>query len=323
MKSHKKILHLPLKNESMKFFYKLIIIITLLIFTQIYSYAQFYKSNENWSIGFQIGMNTFWGDVSDQSNHIIPSGPFQKDYYKNHGIVGSFYLSKEITNFWTMRLLFRTENLKSTDLPNNYKFISPLNFEFGIMTTIDILDLANVGQRWDFYPMFGLTAFCYKTTLYNLSGDTIIAHAPDKYRYTGEQKYDFKLAIPVGLGVNFKATQSFHIHFETIMTCILSDAVDGIKIKPKTFEGIWHTHIGFTYNFSFRPIATNYRRHSSYSRNKTSNTAIGADANLQEYKNTINKGNVSSWNGRTFSSSSSTQKVKSNVKRNGFKLPKK
>jgi len=307
----------------MGFFKRYFFVVFLLAFVTVKVNAQFYRANENWFVGLQVGMNTFWGDVDDRSNHIVPGGPFQSGFYKNHGIVGTVSFGKEFAPFWNMRLQLRVENLKGQHRPNNLKFASPLNFELTALTTIDILDLANANERWDFYPIIGLGAFAFKSSLRDLESNDTLGHFPQKYTTIGKQKYGFSFALPFGLGVNFRATQRVNINFETIMTFMGNDGIDTRIEKPRNFEGIWRTSLGVSFLFDTKTPQINHRSYRSARAKTEGGARQGVDPVLSVYKNRLKKGNVvTEFNGLSApSASQSTMKVKYKPRRAAFSRP--
>jgi len=59
----------------------IIILLFILFFNKTYS--QINSRFQDWFIGAELGLNTFWGDITDNENHFIPAGPFQAGYYKD------------------------------------------------------------------------------------------------------------------------------------------------------------------------------------------------------------------------------------------------
>lgn len=307
----------------MDFFKRFTLIVFLFTLVTVKVNAQFYKGNQNWFAGVQVGMNAFWGDVDDGSNHIVPGGPFQSGFYKNHGIVGTVHFGKEITPFLTMRLQFRVENLKGQHRPDSLRFASPLNFELTALATIDILDLANANERWDFYPIIGIGAFAFRSTLYDMQTSKELDRFPQKETTIGKQKYGFSFALPFGLGVNFRATPRVHVNFETVMTWMGNDGIDIKLAKPKSFEGIWRSSLGVSFLFDSKRTQINYNSYRSSKGKTASGARQGIDPNLSDYKDKLKKGNVvTDFKGVAApSASQSTTKVKYKSRRATFTAP--
>ena len=99
-----------------------VILIAILLFTTAYrAYSQqdnyyFYNSFEAWEGGLNFGVNSFYGDINDNTNKIFPATPFQASFYKDRHFVVGGYFGKRMTPFWIPKKLFPATSQSVKDL---------------------------------------------------------------------------------------------------------------------------------------------------------------------------------------------------------------
>ena len=79
--------------------------------------VEFYAVNEAWQGSLNIGVNSFWGDVNDYTNKILPTTPFQSSFYQQRCFVLGGFFGKRLTPFLNVNLEFKLSNLAG----KNYK----------------------------------------------------------------------------------------------------------------------------------------------------------------------------------------------------------
>lgn len=110
-----------------------------------------YKSHEKWFGSLNLGVNSFWGDINDNTNKLFPVTPFQSSFYKNRHFVLGGEFGKDITPFLTMGIAFKFANVSGKDYRTSREFYSYFNNEIVFAFTADILKLSKVRTNWSFF----------------------------------------------------------------------------------------------------------------------------------------------------------------------------
>lgn len=218
-----------------------------------------YKSHEKWFGSLNLGVNSFWGDINDNTNKLFPVTPFQSSFYKNRHFVLGGEFGKDITPFLTMGIAFKFANVSGKDYRTSREFYSYFNNEIVFAFTADILKLSKVRTNWGFYPRIGFGVYGFRTRLWNSNSGELLAVFPDYLiNYELEQKvadktprYYYTFAIPFGVGVSYQLLPELTLYFETSMTWVNQDRLDAFSSDIKKFEGVWTSSLGVVYRFDF------------------------------------------------------------------------
>lgn len=222
-------------------------------------YFSLYKPHEKWFGSLHLGVNSFWGDINDNTNKLFPITPFQSSFYKNRHIVLGGEFGKNITPFFTIGIAFKFANVSGKDYRTAREFYSYFNNEIVIVATADILRLSKIKSNWGLYPRIGLGIYGFKTRLWNSNTGELLALFPEyPINYELETKvidkppmHHYTFAIPFGIGVNYQLLPELTLFFETSMTWVNQDKLDAFSSKMRNFEGVWTSSIGVTYHFDF------------------------------------------------------------------------
>lgn len=225
-----------------------------------------YKAEACWFGGLNLGVNSFWGDVNDFTNKLLPTTPFQSSFYQHRHIVLGGAFGKMIYPFWSLQIEFKLANLSGRDYRTGQEFYSYLNNEIAIITNIDFLKLANVKTNWTAYGRFGMGIYGFKTMLWNShTGDMVNSYplllspnATTPPTITKPSYYQYAFAIPFGVGTGYRILPELTVFFETSMTWINHDMVDAYQSDKAKFEGVWTSSIGVTYQFNFPAVRVNH-----------------------------------------------------------------
>ena len=289
----------------------IIILLTAITFplhsqTDNYYFFHYYEA---WEGGVDFGVNSFFGDVNDNTNKIFPATPFQASFYKNRHFVIGGYFGKRMTPFWTLAVEFKLANVSGKDKYTSREFKSYLNNEIVISNTLDILSMCNLDTKWAVYPKIGLGLYGFRSTLWN-TGTGEIRTYPDNYEtiYSSlspapkPKGYRYTFGMPVGIGGSFRPIPELRIFLETGITWIASDYVD-VVLGERSFEGVWNTVIGVSYQFDF-PVVR-----GGNPRSNTANDALKDDGVTKQYKKMRYRSNLGTGKPR-YSKSSAMKKHK-------------
>lgn len=292
---------------------KIGILSVVLLFAPIFSlYSQvdnyyFYQDYEAWEGGINFGVNSFYGDVNDNTNKIFPATPFQASFYKDrHFVIGGYY-GKRMTPFWTLSLDFKFGRVSGQDKYEHLAFRTSWNTEVVLSNSLDILSMCNLKTNWAVYPKFGVGIYAFRSKLWSTSDGAFINAFPAFETRDGQEQavgYRCAFALPVALGASYRPLPELRVFFETGITWINHDCVDAKASPDRSFEGVWNTVVGVSYQFDFTP------RRGANPRNATANDALKDDGVNKKYKKMRNRSNLGTYGHPRYSKTSSMKKHK-------------
>lgn len=289
-----------------------VFLFAILLFATTYkSYSQqdnyyFYHAHEAWEGGINFGVNSFYGDVNDNTNKIFPATPFQASFYKDRHFVVGGYFGKRMTPFWTLAVDFKFGRVSGKDKYEALAFRTSWNTEFTLSNTLDILSMCNLSTNWALYPKIGFGVYAFRTKLWNTTTGEIQNMYPDRIFSTNRNEWmatGFRcaFAMPVMLGFSYRPLPELRVFFETGITWTCTDWLDGFESNRYSFEGVWNTCVGVSYQFDFRP------HRGANPRNATANDALKDDGVTKKYKKMRYKSNLGTGKPR-YSKSSAMKK---------------
>lgn len=285
----------------------LLFVPAFLLYSQQDNYY-FYHDYEAWEGGINFGVNSFYGDVNDNTNKIFPATPFQASFYKDRHFVVGGYFGKRMTPFWTLALDFKFGRVSGREKYENLAFRTSWNTEVVISNSLDILSMCNLNTIWSLYPKIGVGVYAFRTRLWETRTNGTLATYP-----FGEPASDGTLqpvgyraafALPVALGVGVRPLPELRIFFETGITWVNNDYLDGYASHDRSFEGVWNTVVGVSYQFNFVP------RRGANPRNATANDALKDDGVSKKYKKMRYKSNLGNGGHPRYSKTSAMKRHK-------------
>ena len=295
-----------------------VILIAILLFTTAYrAYSQqdnyyFYNSFEAWEGGLDFGVNSFYGDINDNTNKIFPATPFQASFYKyRHFVVGG-YFGKRMTPFWTLALDMKFGRVSGKtkygiDEHSAVAFRTSWNTEVVVSNTLDILSMCNLNTNWALYPKIGFGVYAFRSKMWDVNTGEVLGAFPGEAVFNTNRNesmatgYRAVFAMPVMLGVSYRPLPELRVFFETGITWTCTDMLDAYQSNARGFEGVWNTMIGVSYQFDFRPHLRGNPR------NNTANDALKDDGVTKKYKKMRYKSNLGTGKPR-YSKSSAMKK---------------
>ena len=268
----------------------------------------FYHDYEAWEGGIYMGVNSFYGDVNDNTNKIFPATPFQKSFYQDRHFVVGGYFGKRMTPFWTLSLDFNFGRVSGKMKYDNLAFRTSWNTQVTLSNTLDILSMCNLNTAWAVYPKIGFGVYAFRSQVWNTSTGGMINTFPHGEFDPGTNTtiargYRCAFAMPIALGGSFRPLPELRVFLETGITWVCTDMLDAYQSTQRGFEGIWNTVVGVSYQFNFTP----YR--GANPRSATSNDALEDDGISKKYKKMRWKSNLGTGKPR-YSTSSSIKKHK-------------
>ncbi|NLJ82476.1 MAG: hypothetical protein GX330_05055 [Bacteroidales bacterium] len=263
-------------------------IISILCFIYVFSqmgYAQYYKGPQNkWNISMHIGMNSFFGDVSNTKNKFIFSDPFTKDFYMNRNAMYQLSLGYDILPAWNLKFNVLYGNLQGEGNDLGLKFKSFYTHEFSFINSLDILSIVGIDE-WGFNVHLGAGVYSYKTVLVSGTQETIPR--------PNNQHFIYSFSMPFGIGFAYNFDENWKTKVDLIYRWIEKDDLDGYVSDMKKFEGFSYVSIGFQYSFNISPMhrRTNVRKHFKQINNYNF-SAMGKDQTHIEYRKRKRQGNL-------------------------------
>ena len=202
---------------------------------------------DNWSATAQIGMSLFKGDMDVNSVINFP------------GVIG-IALNKQVlsTGIFAGGIKGQFNLGKLQGSKSDYSFEN--NYKEGSITFQAILN-SWVNRNFRFeklrpYAFAGVGFINYRVVLRNGDGNVIDGYGykitPGDKEANGpdpeKEKAITEMIFPLGLGANYKLSDSFFIELEASSRLIFSDKLDG-KVKERN-DKYWFVTLGLTYKFN-------------------------------------------------------------------------
>lgn len=282
------------------------IFLSFLLFLSLYSIKGqsdnyfFYHGFEKWEGSLNLGVNSFYGDINDNTNKIFPATPFQSSFYKDRNFVLGGYFGKRVTPFWTAALEFKVAHVSAHDKYDKLAFFSRWNNEIVISHTIDILSVCNVETDWAVYPKIGFGIYGFQSKMWSTTTGEVLGAYPSFNSLIEATGYHYCFAIPFGIGGSYRILPELRVYFETGATWVSSDYLDALPSAKRGFEGVWNTIIGVSYQFDFPRAGGNPRFTNG-------NKALEDDGINDKYKRRRNRSNLGTGKPR-YSKSSAMKK---------------
>lgn len=295
-----------------------ILFIGLILLLQVKSFAQLNRSYEDWFVGGHLGMTSFWGDVTDNDNHILPGGPFQKGFYEDRKMMYGFSVGKNISPKYSLRGQFLFGDITSHTISEKQIMKSAIQ-DYNLVLNVDFIDLFDWATKsdWDFYGLIGLGFTRYRSLLTSsIHADSIIDYSPNDPAKYNLNKYSFAITIPFGLGVNYKLGKHWVFNAESSIRYVNTDHLDAIVSNKRSFEGFGYLSIGVAYRFDLPRGGSMWSKKSNHSFDAQKENSSAT------YRNRRHNGSVSTDPFNNRGNNKSSIKIKSKRKKKVFKTPK-
>lgn len=293
--------------------------ILILIFILANSYglfAQKYRGYQQWFFGAHIGYNAFWGDVTDNGNHIIPGGPFQQSFYQDRNMMYGAWFGKEFSKKMFFRTQFINGYLVGTSNFDKKRFVST-NREFNIILGFDLVDFMEWDNKspWDLYFFGGIGMLSFQSKLTSMTSGEVLRYAPfDSAKYAANQRI-MTPAFPFGIGINYTIENRLRLSIETTIRTVSSDWLDSEVSKKRALEGYTYTTFGITYIF-------NMPKKGSIRSGGNGNFEAMSDNSGKQYRKKRTNGSISSNPFKHQAPRRNSIKMKSKSRSRTFKTPK-
>lgn len=254
---------------------KLILFIGLFLLTSANLLSQGTSKTffRDWEVSANIGMTSFYGDITDKKNRLFTNTPFHRYFYEDRGLGYGFMLEKNMNNSLTLRGSFIHGKIVSHSSAEQLYFDAVFN-EYYLGASYDISNMIwgeARNQDWEFYGFLGIGFTDYRSWLYDMKTDELV----DRTGYGAERWLDGKrqmateTTIPFGIGFSYMILDGVSLSIETGIHGLNTDILDSYKSDDASVEGFGYTSLAFSYNFNV-PSLRGYR---SY-RGRSSDPAI-------------------------------------------------
>ncbi len=182
-----------------------------------------YHFKDNWIVRANAGFSQFYGDASN-------SGYFQK-FKGQIALTAGFSGQKMFKPAWGMGLNFQYAGVKSEKLFNTIG--QPVNFalsgnyfDLNVFSYLNFADLFwgyNPNRVFSVYATIGLGVGFWNTTLNDYDSGYVYQSGGS---YNGINYKKAGIALPIGIGMNFKVSKSIAINVEGNLRTVLNDDMD-------------------------------------------------------------------------------------------------
>lgn len=304
-------------------FTKKILFLNLFLLLLLSSFGQINRMHEDWCIGAHIGTTSLWGDITDNENHFLPGGPFQKGFYEDRKMMWGASIGKNLSTVYNLKaqLLFGSVTGQTTV---EKMFMNSTIQDYTLIFSADFIDLFKWASKsdWDFYGFVGLGFTRFRSQLNSsILNDTvhqpILDYSPNDSTKYFKKKYSSTISIPFGLGINYKIGNKLVINAESSIRYLYTDWLDAVVSPKRRFEGFGFLSVGITYRFDLPRGGSVWAKKSNHSfDSQKENTSAS-------YRNKRRNGDISSdpFNNRSNGKSSIKSGSLKKKKRKTFKTP--
>ncbi|MCF8219264.1 MAG: porin family protein [Bacteroidales bacterium] len=255
----------------------LILLLLLMMFKPGFSqWGGYHQFASDWELNPNIGMTSFYGDLSDKKNRFFSNTPFHKYFYQDRGLAYGAVLKKNFTPSFSVRGSFLHGRINSGSDQYGLYFESTFN-EYYLGAEFDVSNLIWGERRnrdWTLYGFLGIGFTDSRTWQYDDETDELV----DRDGFGEERWFDDKekmatsTTIPFGLGVSYQIDEKWELNFETGIHGMNTDRLDAFASGDASTEGLGYTSLGFSYHFHL-PWNVSFRRYPKYN-GKSSDPAI-------------------------------------------------
>ncbi len=304
--------------------FKKSLLINILLLLSIFSYGQSNRIDQDWFIGAHLGTTSLWGDITDNQNHFLPGGPFQKGFYEDRKMMWGGSIGKNISPTYSLKIQALFGSVVGQTAVEKM-FMSSKVQDYNLIFSMDFIDLFKWASKsnWDFYGFAGIGFTRFRSQLNSsITNDTIhqpiLDYSPNDTAKYFNKKYSTSISIPFGLGINYKIGNRWVINAESSIRYLNTDWLDAYVDRKRSFEGFGFLSVGVTYRFDLP------RGGSVWSRKSNHNFDSQKDNTSSSYRNRRRNGDITSDPFKNRSNKKSAIKTSGKKRKmKTFKTPKK
>jgi hypothetical protein len=214
----------------------------------------------NWMFSANIGLDAFYGDITENQNKITHNTPFSGFYWENRHPAVQLSLTKIISPLFNVQLQYAMGNLSDQKRTSSSAFTG--NFkELNLSGNINISDLlfsGNPNRKLIIYGIAGIGVTNYSAVMtYSVSDtDNVLTSK------------GFTCAIPLGVGLKYVLSKKFNLNFEMTRHMLFTDVLDAWPEAGRSPEGYGYFSLGASYKFDM-PFKVRKRNGFSAQRDNT------------------------------------------------------
>ena len=255
----------------------LMLVLLILFLSKSVVYAQFiYPFSDDWSVGANMGLTYFYGDVNDDKGRIWNNTPFSRSYYAHKNIMVSTNLSKAMSRNWGIRGNLSYGKISGSNENTNMYFEGTV-YSLDIGATFQYIDFFIIrppSSKFKYYALAGTGFSNFSTIRRDLSTNVF----QNGMGYNNEGVFtDFstEVLIKIGLGFGYQLDKVWLINFETTLNYLYSDNLDAYISTASFLEGYGYMSLGIVYKFdlNIKTPANSLKKSSGYN-NRSYNSGI-------------------------------------------------
>ncbi|NVO03070.1 MAG: outer membrane beta-barrel protein [Bacteroidetes bacterium] len=221
----------------------------------------------NWMFSANIGLDAFYGDITENQNKITKNSPFSGFYWENRHPAFQFTLTKVISPLFDVSLQYAMGNLSDQKRTLNASFegkFKELNLN-GTVNFSDLLFSGNPNRKFLIYGIVGIGVTNYSAVMQYSVSDTV--NTLTSKGFTG--------SVPIGLGLKYVISKKFNVNFEMSRHMLFTDLLDAWPEAGRSPEGYGYFSLGASYKFD---MPFNVRKRNSFGAQKDNTISNYKDA---------------------------------------------
>ena len=230
---------------------KILLLLLLFFFAKSFVNAQNnYRFSEAWGVGANIGLNYFYGDVSDDKGRIWNNTPLSGFYYTDKNLMGSLSLTKSINKIWTLRGHLAYGKLSGSNEKTNMYFKGNI-YTMNLDVTFQYLDYflrRPESSKFKYYAFAGVGLLSYNS-IRRETGTNVFQYARGYDNKGQTTNLSTETVAKLGLGIAYQLDKKWLFNFETSLHYVATDYLDAYKSSSSKLEGYGFMSIGFVYKF--------------------------------------------------------------------------
>ena len=195
----------------------------------------------NWMFSANIGLDAFYGDITENQNKITHNTPFSGFYWDNRHPAVQLTLTKVLSPLFNVQLQYAMGNLSDQKRTMNAAFTGKFK-ELNLNGNVNFSDLffaGNPNRKFLIYGIVGIGVTSYSAAMEYSTSDTLNALTSK----------GFTCAIPIGLGFKYVLSKKFNLNFEMTRHMLFTDMLDAWPETGRSPEGYGYFSLGASYKF--------------------------------------------------------------------------
>lgn len=227
------------------------ILFLLLIHTANDAFTQTYGIKENWLVGINAGINSFYGDLS-----IYDTDPIKKLTQESDPGIG-VYVGKQLSRVFTLNLGYYSGQMKGSNDAFQMYFTNKFS-ELSLLAEINISGIIfpNSYSPIDIYAIGGIGSFQSHAIKRQITGDALLEEIHIDFFNT--ESNSSSLGLKAGIGLKYKLNEKWSANANATYMSSGSDLIDAHIGSTGINDYYSIIGLGFSYSINSKQTYRNY-----------------------------------------------------------------